>query len=72
MTKRIDKPASAIAFLIIFAVVIAGPLWYGYLVMLAMGIIHGFAHGWPAIGYWLSCAVGLLLTALTVRAVHED
>lgn len=72
MTKRIDKPASAIVFLIIFTVIVAGPLWYGWMVMLGMGIMHGFIHGWPAIGYWPSVGIGVVLTALTARVTHAD
>ena len=46
--------------------------FYGWLIMLAFGIVHSFAPSVPAVGFWPCAALGLIFGALTGGRVHSS
>ena len=53
------------AILIFIAIVAGFAFFYGWALMLLLGVIHASAHSWPHPGFWPSVGIGLLLSIVT-------
>ena len=61
--------------LLFLVLVAAGSFFYGWILMLLLGVIHSYAHSWPHPGFWISVGIGLLLsfaTNILRSVVHSE